>query len=302
MPFPPITLEAPAKINLFLAITGRREDGYHELVSLLLPLRLADLLTLSPLRPGEPDRFTCSDPDLQSPDNLAWRALQGFRQRCPGLPPVALHLEKKVPCGAGLGGGSSDAATTLRALNQLSPSPLAQAELHLLALALGSDCPYFLNPVPAILRGRGEHLEPLSGVGLDRFPPILVLKPGFPISTGPAYGAVARLGHYDDPAWADRRLREFVQGRIDVSALAYNRFSPTVDERYLAIPALRSVMEEHGLGHLHLSGSGSACFLLGLDPNQCQQAIDLARECWGPGCFACPTEVRPEVPRPGSPA
>ncbi|MCX5891772.1 MAG: 4-(cytidine 5'-diphospho)-2-C-methyl-D-erythritol kinase, partial [Deltaproteobacteria bacterium] len=167
----------PAKVNLYLRVLGRRADGYHDLVTVMQPLSLADELTVTP--GGEAIRFTCDHPDLQGPENLVYRAALGF-QEAAGVK-VAAHFElrKRIPVAAGLGGGSSDAAGALKALNHLYGSPLAEAQLQVLAAGLGADVPFFLGKGPAVGRGTGTELTPMA------LPPYnyLLLNPGVPLST-----------------------------------------------------------------------------------------------------------------------
>jgi len=175
---------APAKINLSLAIKKKRPDGFHEIESLMVPLTLADRLTLETARePGI--AFTCSEPSLPCDDsNLVVRAARRFFETCGKAAALRIHLEKKIPHGAGLGGGSSDAAATLDGLNGLLGSPLPPETIAGLAAELGSDVPFFLAGGAAVCRGRGERVEPVP------FPQplaLLLIKPAFGVSTPWAY-------------------------------------------------------------------------------------------------------------------
>ncbi len=188
-----------AKVNLGLAVTGRRVDGYHELSSVFLRVGLSDRLGV---RLGEPsldeDRLHVSGADdLPVADNLVLRAVRLLRAEVdPSLPPLELELEKRVPLAAGLGGGSSDAAAALglaAAIWELDPSPDRQGAL---ALALGADVPFFLgDDAAALVEGIGERLEPLPGVRGGAG--LLVVTPSLRLSTPEAFGAYDRL---DRPA------------------------------------------------------------------------------------------------------
>lgn len=148
---------AHAKLNLSLAITGRRADGFHELISLVAPIALADTLTLDV---GRPLGLTCDDASLPvDGSNLVLKAAAAYVKRRPSAPIGHFHLTKKVPHGAGLGGGSSDAAAALRLLDQASGDPLGLEFLETLAAEVGSDCPFFVRGQAAVMRGRGERLE-----------------------------------------------------------------------------------------------------------------------------------------------
>lgn len=192
-------LTAGCKVNLGLRITGIRPNGYHELDSLFLPLAApCDVLDISPLPADTPQlELHCAMPGLDLGHNTLTKAYQAFARRAQTPPPaLRLHLTKGIPSGAGLGGGSSDAAVLLRWLNDTAPAPLTEQDLHLAALEVGADVPFFLMNCPCRVQGIGERLTP---VRVDLPDTVLVLLcPGESISTPWAYGA------YD--AWC--RLRD----------------------------------------------------------------------------------------------
>lgn len=168
----------PAKVNLYLRVLRRRPDGYHELVTVMQPLSLADELTVT--MGGEGLSFTCDHPDLPAgPENLVYRAALAFQEALGVKVTAHLHLRKRIPLAAGLGGGSSDAAAALQALNLLYGSPLDRARLHSLAVTLGADVPFFLGQGPAVGRGTGIELSPLALPAYN----YLLLNPGAPLST-----------------------------------------------------------------------------------------------------------------------
>lgn len=154
------TLRAPAKLNLGLEILGRRPDGYHELVTIFQTIALYDTLTITAASPGELV-LTTNPPLPDGNDNLVLRATRALATRLGVTPAVSLTLEKHIPVAAGLGGGSSDAAATLRALRKRWHPALPDAELAALAAALGADVPFFLRGGTALATGIGEHLTPL---------------------------------------------------------------------------------------------------------------------------------------------
>jgi 4-diphosphocytidyl-2-C-methyl-D-erythritol kinase len=179
-------LSAPAKINLSFRIKGRRPDGFHEIETLMAPISLADQITIE--RTGEQSevRFTCDDPSLPAgADNLVVRAAKLFLRRCNLTSGVTIALEKKVPHGAGLGGGSSDAASTLLGLNELFAAGLQQDELLKLAAELGSDVPFFVVRSAAVCRGRGEIVVPTQLATKLR---LVLCKLDFGVPTPWAYG------------------------------------------------------------------------------------------------------------------
>ncbi len=177
-------ISAPAKINLSLTIKGKRPDGFHELETLMVPLTLADVLTLE--QAPEPGiAFTCTEPSLPCDDsNLVVRAARRFFETLGREAAVRIHLEKHVPHGAGLGGGSSDAAATLSGLNAMLGLPLPPETVAALAAELGSDVPFFLARGAAVCRGRGEQVEPVE---LPQALPLLLIKPAFGVPTPWAY-------------------------------------------------------------------------------------------------------------------
>jgi 4-diphosphocytidyl-2-C-methyl-D-erythritol kinase len=178
-------LLAPAKINLSLRILRRRDDGFHEIDSLVCPISLFDTLEIS-ARDSGGLRFTCDDPTLPTDDtNLVVRAARLFSTHCGIEPHFDIALTKRIPHGAGLGGGSSDAAATLFGLDRLLETRLPLPALSAIAAELGSDVPLFLHHSAARVTGRGELVQPVP------FPhplPLLLIKPGFGVPTPWAYG------------------------------------------------------------------------------------------------------------------
>ena len=178
-------LFAPAKINLSFKILRRRDDGFHEIETLMAPISLGDELTIEPDESGRGIAFTTDDPTLPpGEDNLVVRAARSFFEAIKAEPRVRIRLRKIIPHGAGLGGGSSDAASTLLGLNDLNGQPLTPDGLTTLAAALGSDVPFFLAQGAARCSGRGEIVEPVQPL-----PPLslLLLKPEFGVPTPWAY-------------------------------------------------------------------------------------------------------------------
>lgn len=178
-----LTLPAPAKLNLFLHITGRRPDGYHSLQTVFQLLDYGDTLSFT-LTEDRELAFSCSRPDLDSPDNLVMRAARLLWQETGVIKGTRIHLDKRLPTGGGVGGGSSDAATTLVALNSLWQCGLDTAALASLGLALGADVPVFVRGRSAWADGVGEKLQPVDLP--ERW--YLVLTPDCHVSTGEIFG------------------------------------------------------------------------------------------------------------------
>ncbi len=248
---------APAKINLGLHVIRRRADGYHDLETVFLRIGWADTVTVAP---ADTLRFSCSDPALPADDsNLCVRAARLLAGHA-GIPARAsIHLEKWVPYGAGLGGGSSDAATTLVLLDTLWQLGLDAATVHKLAARLGSDVPFFLGPAAAYGTGRGERLTPLMDAADApyRCPfTIVVVKPNVAVGTADAYRWIV-------PKETERPdLRALVAGN-DLGRWRrelVNDFEEPVFERFPELRTVREGLLGDGAGYAAMSGSGSAVF------------------------------------------
>src|SRR5438309_5255951 len=176
---------APAKINLSLKILGRRSDGFHEIETLIAPITLCDQLEIGTSNSSNGIRFSCDDPSVPAGDNnLIVRAAKAFFAATKLKPAVTIELKKQIPHGAGLGGGSSDAASTLLALNNLFETKLPREALAKMAETIGSDVPFFIFQSPALCKGRGELVTPVK---LKKKLSILLLKPAFVVSTAWGY-------------------------------------------------------------------------------------------------------------------
>jgi 4-diphosphocytidyl-2-C-methyl-D-erythritol kinase len=286
-----LTLAAPAKVNLLLAITGMRADGFHDLVSVVAPLEFGDTLEVAYDPAGVADTLTCDMPGVPlDSTNLVLRAAELFRGKTAVAGAFAFALDKRIPHGAGLGGGSSDGASALRAMNRLTGEPLAEAELAALAAELGSDCPLFLQAGPVIMRGRGEVLEPLTGAASEALSGVelLVFKPPFGVATGWAYGRMKARGDvYVDAAQVEAGLVAWAQAPELGKFPFANNMQTVAFEKYLALPVLlEQLRSEHGLTCM-MSGSGSACFALigGLSEEKLDAVKTAIRAAWGPQAF-----------------
>jgi 4-diphosphocytidyl-2-C-methyl-D-erythritol kinase len=262
-----IAVFSPAKINLFLAVTGRRADGFHDLVSLVAPLGVGDTLWLDAAEAAGPVTLECDHAAVPTGrDNLAVRAAEAWRRESGVNCAIHIALKKRIPMGAGLGGGSSNAAAVLRGLNGLFGHPLDRDTLARLAATLGSDCPLFLAGEPCLMRGRGERLEPL-GPGVRRRLAgrrVLVFKPDFSISTPWAYQRLAATdGAYTVPEQAEAMLAEWIGGDAGPEVLLFNSFERIAFAKFQALPVLLDrVRALPGVEGVLMSGSGSACFAL----------------------------------------
>lgn len=247
-------LFSPAKINIGLHITERRPDGFHNLQSVMYPVDLCDILEIRPSETGNQGLYFSRSgiPSGEKPgDNLCEKAYE-IMAREVRLPPVEIHLHKQIPVGAGLGGGSSNAAATLKGLNQLSDHPLSQEELHKLALSIGSDCPFFLHHGAMMMEGRGEILTPVS-VNLDRLY-LVLLFPKLHISTAEAYAEVI-------PELPGVHLGQTVSKPVvEWRGKVVNDFEKGIFRRYPELEILKMELMDAGAMYASLSGSGSSLF------------------------------------------
>ena len=282
---------AHAKLNLSLAITGRRADGFHELISLVAPIALADTLTLDV---GRPLGLTCDDASLPvDGSNLVLKAAAAYVKRRPSAPTGHFHLIKKVPHGAGLGGGSSDAAAALRLLDQASGDPLGLEVLETLAAEVGSDCPFFVRGQAAVMRGRGERLEilPLAARAALAGRKVVLVKPPFGVPTPEAYALLAKAGKHRPAAQAEAELAAWIaQPAADPSVLGNDLAAP-VFAKYLALPVgLESFRRATGV-NWQMTGSGSACFAFVSDGFDHARLRADVRRAWGPGAWVEETVI-----------
>ncbi len=282
---------AQAKLNLSLAITGRRADGFHELVSLVAPIALADTLTLDV---GRPLGLTCDDPALPvDGTNLVLKAAAAYARRRPSAPAGRFRLTKRVPHGAGLGGGSADAAAALRLLDRASGDPLGPEALEALAAEVGSDCPFFVRGQAAVMRGRGERLELLPAAARAALAgrKVVLAKPPFGVPTPEAYGLLARAGKYRPAAQAETELAAWLaRPAADPVKLGNDLVAP-VFSKYVALPAGLASFRRLTGSDWQMTGSGSACFAWVEDGfDQAGLRADAVRV-WGPGAWVAETVI-----------
>ena len=253
------------KVNLVLNILGKRADGFHELETLMLPVNLCDTLQFEPLGQGGV-AMTCSDPTLPTDSrNLVVRAATSFFAAAMIPEGVRIHLEKRIPMAAGLGGGSGNAATTLLGLNNLFGSPLSQEKLHQLAAALGSDIPFFLQKRPALAKGRGEIIEPLDPFASLKGAALVLIHPGFGISTPWAYQQLARFPEALNgrAGRAAEAARLFATGDIASACKGlYNSLEAPALDKYPILELFQEFLRKRGAVGALMSGSGSTTFAI----------------------------------------
>lgn len=285
-----MVIKAKAKINLFLEVTRRRPDGYHDLATLFARVGLADTLSLRRAAPGIKLGVKNSPPGLKPEDNIVHKAAVKFFASFGIAPAVEIKLVKRVPVGAGLGGGSADAAAALLGLARLYRLPAgAQGRLMKIAASIGSDVPFFMLDTPmAEGTGRGEKLKPLEPAG--RLPCAVLVYPGVPVYTKEVYGAL-RLGA---PAEIVRRKADFRKlcgllrrgafGKKD-AALLFNRLEDPVLPRHKEVRQAREKLLALGADAVMMSGSGATVFALCWGAAKARKVAAAARRIRGYSCF-----------------
>lgn len=241
-----------AKINVGLWVVEKREDGYHNIETLFLPIGLSDVLEFVESPAGE-SKISISGIALEGDDsdNLVMQAWNLMKEHY-DIPAVDIHLHKIIPMGAGLGGGSSDAAFMLRGMNEFFDLGCSTEELENMASTLGSDCAFFIKDKPAIGKGRGEQLETVE-VDLQGYELILV-NPGIQVSTRDAYQGVI-------PERTQKNLRELLLFPVsEWQEQLGNDFEKSVFEKHPSIKEVKNRLKEVGATYTAMSGSGSSVF------------------------------------------
>lgn len=278
-----LTRQSPCKINLLLNVLGRRADGFHALETVLQPIPVCDTLEFTRAPAGV--QLTCSDPALATgPSNLVHRAASAFLEAAAIREGVVIRLEKRLPLAAGLGGGSSNAAVTLTALNDLFDRPLEQARLHTLAAGLGSDVPFFLEAGPALATGRGDQLERLAPFVALRGSVVLLVYPGFGVSTPWAYQELRRFPEaLNGQAGRARALIAALQsGDLETAGRRFfNALEAPVLEKYPVLALYQEFLRERGAVAALMSGSGSTTFAVFREPAIAEQAAEAFRARFG---------------------
>ncbi|MBE6922399.1 MAG: 4-(cytidine 5'-diphospho)-2-C-methyl-D-erythritol kinase [Ruminococcaceae bacterium] len=263
---------AYAKVNLTLDILGVRPDGYHELQTVMQSILLQDDMEII-VGTGEPWKLTCSQPGIPCDGrNLAWKAAKTFCETL-DLDPRGLEIRmtKRIPSEAGMGGGSSDAAAVLRALNRHFGEPLSVMELADLGARVGSDVPFCVLGGTAMCEGRGEKLRKLPDMPECY---LVVVKPEFSVSTPALFRQIDSVEIYDHP---DNRAMEAALESGDLQQVCgciYNVFDPVVSAEHPELDHIKSIFRAHGALGSQMTGSGSACFAVVRELERAQAMAD----------------------------
>ena len=257
-----------AKINIGLDILRRREDGYHEISTVMYPIGWCDILEIVPSNSGETTlTVTGNKVDCLPEKNLVMKAYRRISKECE-VPASEIHLHKVIPDGAGMGGGSADAAYTLMVLNELYGLRKSKEELAELAKDLGADCPFFIYNEPMLAEGIGEKLSPVK-LDLDGYG-IFVIKPDFSISTSEAYSGVI----LSEPT---QHITERLSERIENwKSNVKNAFVRHLSKKYTIIEEITTRLYEEGALYASMTGSGSAVY--GIFENS--DKADMSRQIW----------------------
>lgn len=253
-----------AKINLGLNILSKREDGYHNLETIFYPIFIKDILevvqrntdcSMSEIKSSELNiEFTCTGLPIKIPqqNNLCIKAYYLLKKDFPSLPSIKIHLHKNIPIGAGLGGGSADAAFTLKILNNKFHLNLSYQQLLKYALKLGSDCPFFIINQPCFASSRGEVMEEIS-VNLSAYK-FVIVNPNIHISTAWAFSKIL-------PQKPNISVKEIIKQPLsDWKKYLKNDFEKIVMQQYSAIYKVKEKLYNAGAAYVSMSGSGSTVF------------------------------------------
>ena len=289
-----LEIDAPAKINLFLALSGKRKDGFNQLISIISKLELKDTLKIRKSgKPGSLALSCPSYPELETTQNLVAQAIDAWKEESGDNMGLEVVLDKKIPLEAGLGGGSSDAVAALLGVNSLSPNPLSDEKLLAIATKIGSDCPVFLQPGTCQVEGRGELVAPLN---LSRRcdQEILLFRPPLGHPTGQVFQIFEKMGKYSEEERVRKKIKLWQTGESALQDFIYNDLEQAVFSKYLYFSSLyEEIRKQFGL-YTMLSGSGSASF--SLLPQNFDREADLRAmimDSFGEEVWFCRTRLLP---------
>ena len=240
---------APAKINIGLSITGKRVDGYHEIESLMVQVPLYDIIEITKSK-----TFSFYSSGIKIPKGSTNLCEQAFRllEKKYNIEPVSIHLRKQIPIGAGLGGGSSDAAHVLKALNTLYNLKMSEVELQEMSSLLGSDCPLFIHSHPQFASGRGEILKAFKVDLSEKY--LCILNPKIHISTAEAYGLIR---HYSKANELEENLKKSIELWPEQIK---NDFEIALENKYPILNQIKTKLYQKGAQYASMSGSGSSVY------------------------------------------
>jgi 4-diphosphocytidyl-2-C-methyl-D-erythritol kinase len=282
-----VKIRAPAKINLGLRVVGKRADGYHLLDTIMVAVSLYDEIDIRKIRTASKNpasdeliKISCDHPDVPpAEENIVYRAAQLILKKSRRAQPISIRIKKNIPVGAGLGGGSSDAAATLVGLNRLFKLRLSLAMLKKMALSLGADVPFFIQARPARAQGIGERLRALRG--LPRFWSVIIY-PGFPVSTAWVYG---NLGAKLTKPIVNTSITPSLKSLDGLTRRLENDLEGVTLKRYPEIGVLKQKLLHEGALRVLMSGSGSSVFGIFVSKQSAAKAFRRLRQEEGAQAF-----------------
>lgn len=259
---------SPAKVNLFLRVLRKRDDGYHDIVSLMQPISLYDEIILE-IEHGEGISVECDNISIPSDrTNLTYKAAATFFKAAGINKRLTIRIKKNIPVAAGLGGGSSNAATVLKALNEITSVNISKEDLIKIGATLGSDIPFFIIDKSCIAKGRGEILEPVE---LPKFWYVLV-NPNFPVSTQWVYQNLNLTKSRGDINIAISKV--FPKDPIEIQGLLVNDLETVTVRKYPEIKEIKKVLLNFGATGALMSGSGPTVFGIFFDEDRARKAFE----------------------------
>ncbi len=247
-----LTIKTPCKINFRLKVLNRRKDGYHNLSSIMVPVALYDYIKISPVASGI--KVACPSLSIPEKNNIVYKAIDAFFSKARVNYGISVNIDKHIPAGAGLGGGSSDAAAVLKALNTIVPNPLSDNTLEDLALSLGADVPFFLKNIPCIAKGVGNIITPIKN--WPKFWYVIVTPP-INISTSWVYSNLnLKLTEHEDKAIIER----FGMDNSNVFSMLENDLEKVTVGMVPSIQTIKDTLLELGASGSLMSGSGPSVF------------------------------------------
>ena len=281
------TFFSPAKINLLLNIHHKRDDGYHNLSSVIVGLDFGDFITIE-ITSGSEDILVCDDPNIPCDvQNLILKGINLLRNEIKIEDHFKFTLYKRIPSQAGFGGGSSNATTAINGVLSLIEKNIPEKKLYRILSQIGADCCFFHNPIPSIMTGIGDCIEPFNSTICERLKgqKVLIFKPDFSISTANAYHGLKESNFINKDLTLEK-IDSFSKS-LDCKQLMINSFTENLEHKYIALRTLLKTLNDHDIPSM-ISGSGSGCFSLlskGNANNQHNFVKDCVQDAFGENVF-----------------